>query len=77
MALLGLIHRTVLGFGPEEFRNFFRLGDSVCTPRAPRRHARHLIDPCGLRWPDYALHSALGVARLYNILPDSIVNTTS
>eukprot|EP00969_Alexandrium_andersonii_P019177 837420-Alexandrium_andersonii.AAC.1 len=73
MAVLGVIHRSVLGQGPKEFAKFFRCDRSVCTPRTPRRHARHLVDPCGLRWPDYALHSALGAVRLYNILPDYIV----
>eukprot|EP00969_Alexandrium_andersonii_P081510 3592716-Alexandrium_andersonii.AAC.1 len=63
MAILGMVHRTVLGKGPPEFAHFSQLDRSVCTPRTPRRHARHLVDPCGLRWPDYCLHSALGSVR--------------
>eukprot|EP00969_Alexandrium_andersonii_P059879 2637446-Alexandrium_andersonii.AAC.1 len=38
MAILGMVHRTVLGKGPPEFAHFFQLDRSVCTPRTPRRH---------------------------------------
>ena len=37
MALLGLIHRTVLGKGPEQFRVFFKLEDQSMALQDPRK----------------------------------------
>ena len=72
IAILGMIHRCVLREGPACLWKFFVVEHREPPPRCPRRHCRHLIDPCGLRWPDYALRSAFGGARLYNLLPDYI-----
>ena len=71
IALLGMIHRTVLGLGPAQFQEFFVIDRA---PRHPRlyRHCRHLVDPCDLRCPDYALHAALGGVKVYNLLPHFI-----
>ena len=77
IAMLGLVHRCVLGRGPAIFRAFFCVDTAPTPARCPRRHGRHLCDPCGLRWPDYALRSALGAARLYNLLPDFVVAASS
>ena len=70
IALLGVIHRGALGLGPPALRHAFVRDVEPPPPRAPRRHARHLIDPCAVNWPDYALRSVLGGVRLYNLLPD-------
>ena len=77
IAILGVIHRCALRLGPKCLWKFFVLDDSEVPARAPRRHARHLRGPCHLRCPDYALRSALGGARLYNLLPDYIVSASS
>ena len=77
MALLTVIHRAALRGGLRCLRNIFRADTSACPLRAPRRHARHLQDPCAIDAPDYALRSALGAVRLYNLLPDSIVQKES
>ena len=74
MSILGVIHRTVLGLGPPCFKDCFTLDASPPPPRAPRRHRRYLLDPCPPRAPDYLLRSALGGVRIYNLLPESIVN---
>ena len=72
MAIL-VIHRSALGRGPSCFSRFVRLDSSVPPGRAPRRHFRHLAEPFGFRAPDYILHSALGAVRIYNLLPDFVV----
>ena len=45
MALLGLIHRTVLGYGPKQFQTFFKLDATARHPEGrecDRRHNRQL-----------------------------------
>eukprot|EP00969_Alexandrium_andersonii_P042388 1860180-Alexandrium_andersonii.AAC.1 len=74
--MLGVIHRTLLGNGPAHLIHFFQL-DTTPAPVRERRHARHLKDPCELRCPDYTRRSALGAARLYNMLPDFVISSTS
>ena len=83
IAILGLIHRTALGLGPAMFNNFFRIDSSPPPPRrslrssASRRHARHLVNPCGASTPDFLLRSSFGATRLDNILPDYIISRRS
>eukprot|EP00969_Alexandrium_andersonii_P365883 15467225-Alexandrium_andersonii.AAC.1 len=38
---------------------------------------RHLRDACAYSSPDYALRSALGAPRVYNLLPSFVVSATS
>ena len=80
IAILGLIHRSVIGQGPPMFARFFRL--SPPSSSAPLRssrsrssplHSRQLCDPCNASAPDYVFRSPLGGVRLYNILPEAIV----
>ena len=40
MALLGFIHRTVLGKGPDQFREFFKLEDQSMALQDPRRTSK-------------------------------------
>ena len=78
LAMLGLIHRTVIGRGPKHFKQFF--------VREPVAHARHSLsikeytgdatdfvpwNPGGAR--DYIERSALGLARIYNLIPARFV----
>ncbi len=75
MAILGLIHRTLLGRGPPCFAQFFALGFQARRTRSrhSHRHQRHLVDPCNFNSQEFVLRSPLGAVRLYNILPDSII----
>ena len=77
MAILGVIHRSALGLGPHCFSRFFRLSSGLPPPRGPRRHGRHMDVPVGFSAPDYVLHSALGVVRIYNLLPDYVISANS
>ena len=85
MAMLGLIHRTVLGKGPCHFRAFFK-------PDIHKRQAgsgRHRLQLCeydvhesdlqfpGSRPADYLQISALGLVQVYNSLPAGIVENSS
>ena len=64
IAMLGLIHRTVLGKGPNQFRDFFR--------RDPL-HPTKLIDPRKDSKSPLIKRSALGLVAVYNLLPQSVV----
>ena len=66
IAMLGLIHRTILGKGPSQFTDFLR--------RNPQ-HPTKLVDPrVTLRSP-LIKRSALGLVAIYNYLPYNIVCT--
>ena len=72
IAILGVIHRAAMCEGPPQFWKYFRI-DSVLPverrTRNARRHEMHLVE-----WPhgrdlDIMRRSALGMIRVYNILP--------
>ena len=69
MALLGMIHRTVLGKGPPHFKEFFQISSA-----AGQRHRFSLKDSS---WNRLSKRSALGLIPVYNLLPDHIVETFS
>ena len=77
IAILGVIHRAVLRAGPPQLWKFFRV-DSVPTrrERRTRRHTTQLIEwPCG-RNLDIMRRSALGMIRVYNLLPvETVANS--
>ena len=75
--MLGVIRRSAIGVVPPMFRDFFRIDRSPPPARAPRRHLRHLVDPCGIRAQNFVLQSALEGVRLYNLLPDFAVAAPS
>ena len=66
MAMLGLIHRTVLRKGPGHFRQVFRVTDD-----GSRRHRYTLLDQ-GAR-SNLRSRSALGLIPVYNMLPADAV----
>ena len=71
MAMLGLIHRTVLGKGPEQFRNFFFPASQRSTSRtrlAERRseHGSQLTDWRRRTHLNVVRRSALGLVAVYN-----------
>jgi len=65
IAMLGLIHRTVLSKGPEQFTVFFR--------RDPD-HPAKLVDPRRDSKSPLIKRSALGLVAIYNLLPHSVVS---
>ena len=78
LAMLGLIHRTVLGKGPKHFQQFFVLQKQQARPNTRlegrrQAHGRQLKD---LRFGTHlncARRSALGLTAVYNLLPASAV----
>ena len=81
MALLGLMHRTVLGRGPKHFRQFFR-PDAQARDAGQRRHRLQLeefaphasdFDLLGSRPAAYLQFSMLGLVKVYTRLPARLV----
>ena len=79
IAMLGVLHRTVLGKVPAHFERFFRLK----APRAAahwtrleeRRHSRQLEERTYSNCPELLRRSAFGLIRVYNWLPEEVVAT--
>ena len=61
MAMLGVLHRTVLGKGPRHFKELFKLDT-----------AGRLVDPRSTIGGEMVKRSALGLAAIYNLLPDDM-----
>ena len=57
-------HRTILGKGPDQFKDFFR--------RDPA-HPVKLIDPRQVSRAPLTKRSALGLVAIYNMLPHNVV----
>jgi len=68
MAMLGVIHRTMLGKGPAQFSDFFQ---------PDPQHPDKLIDPRKVSKSPLIKRSALGLVAVYNMLPHSVVSATS
>ena len=64
IAMLGLIHRTILGKGPSQFADFF-LRDA--------QQPAKLLDPRSTSRSPLIKRSALGLVAIYNLLPHSVV----
>ena len=62
MAMLGVIHRTVLGKGPGQFSKFFKR----------QQHSNFLVDPRTTTKSPLIKRSALGLVAIYNLLPPAI-----
>ena len=88
MALLGLIHRSVLGRGPGHFAEFFR-PDVTARSEASSRdvHRLQLVEYSEAHWTDfmypnsrqadYIGHSMVGLVSIYNRLPAYTVEGSS
>ena len=78
IVMLGLIHRTVLGKGPRQFKQFFRPCTKPSFPRCLRgghqRHNRQLHDPMDGTQSNAVTRSALSLVYTYNLLPQSVVD---
>ena len=82
MALLGLIHRTVLGRGPRHFAEFFR-ADLQAREERRDRHRLQFLEYANGHWSDfefpgsrpaaYIANSMLGLVSVYNRLPAELV----
>ena len=79
--MLGLIHRTVLGKGPPQFKDFFFGETRPHFPRSLRsealRHNRQLQDPIGADASNALGRSVLGMIYTYNVLPQGVVDCAS
>ena len=62
IAMLGLIHRTAMGKGPQQFQNFFKKDSNGVTLQDPRKDSSSPL----------IKRSALGLVAIYNLLPPSV-----
>ena len=81
MAMLGLIHRTALKKGPQQFQQFFfpaTQRSSYPTRQATRRarHGAQLKDWRHGTHLNAIRRSALGLVAVYNLLPPNVVKRT-
>ena len=75
IAMLGLIHRTVLGEGPEHFKELFERSQTATHSRNTRSRAqthRFQLEAYGEQGALLG-RSALGMIRVYNALPAAVV----
>ena len=81
MAMLGIVHRCVLGKGPAHFNEFFKLDTAraAMTRNGSRRHGRQLVDIRNRQFLEIERRSILGLIWVYNHLPATVVaaNTVS
>ena len=77
MAMLGLIHRTVIGEGPDQFKKYFVRESESRHPDGrenQRRHDKQLISYRKGKFLDIMATSALGLIDVYNLLPQATVD---
>ena len=81
IAMLGLIHRVVLGLAPSQFRAFIRPAQAAAIPRGLRapdlRHYRQLHDPIDGTQTSMFQRSLLRLIYAYNLLPQHAVDYTN
>ena len=80
MAMLGVVHRTVLGEGPPHFRKWFFPAEethSYPTRLQTNAHRRQLHDYLDGSHSALLQRSALGLPRVYNRLPANVVQCSS
>ena len=79
--MLGLIHRTTLGLGPPHFQAWFYPDDSNKHGHDTRlqsgKHNKQLHDYINGRHSEMLRNSALGLVRVYNNLPQNVVDANS
>ena len=77
ISILGVIHRAALRKGPPELWKFFRREVSHSYRRSVRfshRHSRCLIEWAAGSNLEIMRRSALGMIRVYNLLPEELVD---
>ena len=81
LALLGLIHRTVLGLGPVSFQKWFffetKPGHNYGTRLQEAKHDKQLHDYLDGSHSELLRRSAFGLTHAYNSLEQEAVNCTS
>ena len=84
IALLGVIHRAVLGQGPPHFRKFIMLRGTDSQQDKHRMQLKEYRDEDasdyalpGSRPAEYIQNSLLGLISIYNMLPADIVEQSS
>ena len=81
IAMLGVIHRAVLGKGPQQLQRFFqpvdRPASSFHTRLASCRHSRQLEEMKSGHFLEVMRRSALGLRSVYNLLPEFVVGQCS
>ena len=79
IAMMGLIHRTILGKGPAQFRQYIHTMDAPQFPRSLRasalRHNRQLHDPMDGTQSNSLRRSLLSLIYAYNLLPQRVVDS--
>ena len=77
IAMLGVIHRSVLGLGPAQLKRFFKrktvVSTGYATRAAHRRHNMQLEDIRDGKFREIQRRSALGLVWIYNHLPGDVV----
>ena len=74
--MLGVIHRAVIGEGPEQFRKHFRAQEKPLRPEgreAIRRHSKQLETYRKGHFLEIVSHSILGLVDIYNLLPADVI----
>ena len=81
IAMLGLLHKVILGEAHSCFSELFPRCPSepprYYTRFQARKHNKQLVDRCDGRQPDYLSRSLFGLVRVYNGLPQEAVDCTS
>ena len=80
MAMLGLLHRAVLGRGPPQLSAFFQLDRKEGREYTRADHRRHDRQICEYRtghFSELMRRSAFGLVAVYNSLPKKIVSCNS
>ena len=78
--MLGIIHRSVLGLGPEHFRKFFKRAGISRNPNGrecAQRHSYQLETFRRWKYLDIVSNSLFGLIDVYNLLPAYIVSAES
>ena len=76
IAALGIIQRAVLRKGPKQFWTWF-VRDTASYYTHYRKHTRSLQEIVHHQSPAYFKRSLLGMIKIYNWLPQYIVDTTN
>ena len=80
IAMLGLIHRAIIGVGPEHFRQYFRRIPNPARPSGReniRRHNKQLQSHRNGKFLQLLSNSVLGLVDIYNLLPQYVVDATT
>ena len=72
IAMLGVIHRSVLRQGPRALQQLFQLGEPPMRIGGRVWHSRYVYDPYSNHMQDYLARSLVGYTWVYNLLPERV-----